>query len=90
MPLAFADIGLPEEERQELARKIHSTPRTTISMGLPEFPSIKWTCTDNISSHATLVISNSWLLFDILKLDGPQVRLYEMNLHNIDFSRTGC
>ena len=71
--LALADTKMKDEEREELAKTLHSQPREHISTGKPEFPILDW------SGHtlerprlATLVTPKSWLIFQLLKLQGSQ------------------
>ena len=71
--LALTDPGLSKEEKEELARRIHGTERIAIDMGKPSFPVLDWTCDPNIRpSLASMVTPDSWLIFNILQLLGPQ------------------
>ena len=74
--LALADTGLEDEEREELAKVIHSMPRTVISSGRPEYPVLDWRGEVLTRPRvATLATSDSWLIFQMLKLEGSQVRV---------------
>ena len=72
--LALADEGLPEEEREELARSIHSMPREEIATGKPDYPTLDWSGEVLVRPRvSSLVTKNSWLVFDLLQLQGSQV-----------------
>ena len=73
--LALADQQLPDEEKQAMAQKLHSMPREEIEMGRPEFPQLIWKIKEESIIRpclSSLVSSNSWLVFDLLGLVGPQ------------------
>ena len=74
VPLALVDKKLGKQEKEELARRIHSTARGEVARGRPEFPVLEWVgeelCRPCLS---TLVTKNSWLIFDRLGLMGSQV-----------------
>ena len=73
--LALADLGSSQEERESLARALHSCPRIQISMGKPEFPYLSWSSDHKLPPLASLVTSDSWTLFDRLGLEGTNVRM---------------
>ena len=71
--LALADSHLGADEKEELAKTLHSMPRIPIPMGKPDFPVIDWSNHVLARPHlASLVTPNSWLIFNMLGLDGPQ------------------
>ena len=73
--MALCDTGLEREERESLAKKIHSTPRTKVMTGRPDFPVLDWRVEESSRpSLASLVTESSWLVFDKLGLEGRQVR----------------
>ena len=72
---ALADLGNSQEERESLARALHSCPRRQISMGKPEFPYLSWSSDSKLPPLASLVSSDSWTLFDRLGLEGTNVRM---------------
>ena len=56
-----------------MATVLHSTPRVEIEMGRPQFPVLDWTNEVLTRPHVgSLVTSNSWLIFNLLGLEGPQ------------------
>ena len=72
--LALSDPGLAAEEKQKLAKTLFRTPRLAISTGKPEFPDVSWECeAEKRPELHTLVTHNSWLVFDLLQLQGQQV-----------------
>ena len=73
VPLALADTELEDEEREELAKAIHQQPRELIRTGRPEFPGLDWRGEKITRPRlATLVNPNSWLIFQLLNLEGSQ------------------
>ena len=71
--LALADFDLHVEEREEMAKVLHSLPRDTIQMGRPEFPALDWRNLVLARPRlGSLVNPSSWLIFDLLGLSGPQ------------------
>ena len=71
--LALADTHLEADEKEEIAKILHSTPRLPVQMGKPVFPVLDWR--NEILARprlGSLVTSNSWLIFDKLGLSGPQ------------------
>ena len=66
--LSLCDRGLSDQEREELAKTIHSTPRGEIKTGKPEFPIMTWP--DRRPKMCCFVGPESWLLFDLLNLPG--------------------
>ena len=74
VPLALVDKKLGKQEKEELARRIHSTARGEVARGRPEFPVLEWVGEEPCRPClATLVTKNSWLIFDRLGLMGSQV-----------------
>ena len=88
--LALADTGLVDGEREELAKSIHILPRTDIKSGRPDFPVLDWRGEELARPRlATLTTPDSWLLFQMLELEGTQVsRSNRYGLLSIYF-RTG-
>ena len=70
--LALADTGLEDSEREELAKTLHQTPRVDIKTGRPKFPELDWR-EHKLSTPkmASLVTSDSWLVFQLLDIEGP-------------------
>ena len=71
--LGLVDTDLEADEREELAKVLHSSPRYPVQMGKPEFPAYDWR--NEVLARprlSSLVTSSSWLIFDILGLTGPQ------------------
>ena len=73
--LALADTGLEDAEREELAKKIHTMPRDDIQTGRPEFNVLEWQEENLVwPKLASLVTLDSWLVFQLLRISGMQVR----------------
>ena len=71
--LALADIELDDDEKEEMAKTLHSIPRVPIQPGKPEFPVLDWRNeTLRRPRLSSLITPVSWLIFDILDLSGPQ------------------
>ena len=70
--LALADQGLGSSQKERMAVKLHSLERNTIVGGKPTFPYIDLSNPDDIPDLASLVSSESWLLFNLLELNGSQ------------------
>ena len=71
--LALADTGLDVSEREEMAKILHKLPRAPIQMGRPQFPVLDWSSEVLTRPRlGSLVTTNSWLIFDLLELQGPQ------------------
>ena len=66
---ALADANVAENTRQKMAVKLHGIERKSIDGGRPKFPDIT-----NIEDIAleNFIAAESWLLFDLLGLSGPQ------------------
>ena len=72
--LALADPGFEAEEKEDLARKIHAMPRVRIETGRPDFPMSVWQgAVLTRPKLSSFLSSNSWLIFQLLNLDGSQV-----------------
>ena len=82
--LSLCDRGLSDEEREELAKTIHSTLRGEIKTGKPEFPIMTWP--DRRPQMSCFVGPESWLLFDLLNLPGSNDWLLvpAAHWHNLD------
>ena len=72
--LALADDGLDGSQRENIAKALHAQERTHIKPGKPTFPNIDWSGDKlTLPDMGSLVTSESWLIFDILNLQGSQV-----------------
>ena len=70
---ALADPGLPDYQKERMAKKLHSLERTNIQKGKPEFPVIDFTGEElKLPDMSAFVSSDSWLVFDLLDLTGSQ------------------
>ena len=70
---ALVDPGLPDDQKERMARQLYSLPRTKINMGKPEFPYIDFSGQEvKLPDLADFVTSDSWLIFDKLGLLGSQ------------------
>ena len=70
--LSLADTRLPDEEREEMARTLHSTARVSIDIGKPAFPEIDFSGGAARPSLSLFISEKSWLIFDFLGLTEPQ------------------
>ena len=71
--LALTDSGLDVEEKEEMAKILHSLPRLPIQMGRPAFPVLDWSGEVVARPRlGSLVTKDSWLVFDLLGLQGSQ------------------
>ena len=70
---ALADPGLPDNQKENMAKKLHSLERSTVPLGKPQFPVIDFSGEEiKLSDLSELVSSDSWLVFDKLGLTGSQ------------------
>ena len=72
--LALADEEGGKEEREDLAKSLHSCPRVATSLLKPVFPTLVWSADSRPPPLSSLVTPDSWTLFDRLALEGPNVR----------------
>ena len=71
--LALCDEGLPDHQRESIAKALHTQPRKKIECGKPKFPVIDWSGDEvKLPPLGSFVSHESWLIFDILKLTGAQ------------------
>ena len=67
---SLADSSVSSAEREALAKTLFKTPReATVKCGKPVFPAIVLT---ELPKLCSLVSPKSWLLFDLLQLEGTQ------------------
>ena len=66
--LALCDSGLSSDEKEELAREILKQPREEVKPGKAKFPVMVWS--DTRPSLAYFVTPDSWLIFQLLDLNG--------------------
>ena len=71
--LALADMEGRKEEREDLAKSLHSCPRDPTSLLKPVFPTLVWSADSRPPPLSSLVTPDSWTLFDRLALEGPNV-----------------
>ena len=70
---ALADPGLPDNQKENMAKKLHSLERSAISLGKPHFPLIDFSGQQiQLPDLSEFVSSDSWLVFDKLGLTGSQ------------------
>ena len=73
MVFALADPGLPDNQKENMAKKLHSLEKSTVPLGKPQFPFIDFSGEEiKLSDLSELVSSDSWLVFDKLGLTGSQ------------------
>ena len=71
--LALADHKLEDETRENIARTLHSFNRAAIESGKPKFPLFTMPVGQiRQNNMASLITSDSWLVFKLLGLDGSQ------------------
>ena len=70
--LALADHKLEVHIREKIAKAVHSCKREDIASGKPAFPVFPLSLEQMRQNMDTLVTSDSWLVFQLLGLDGPQ------------------
>ena len=70
--LALVDRDLEEDTKQKMAAALHSKERSEIKSRKPQFPVLSHGPIAARKDMASLVTSSSWLIFNILKLEGPQ------------------
>ena len=70
---ALVDPGLSDNQKEKMAKKLHSLERNKIQKGKPEFPVIDFTGEEvKLPDMSAFVSSDSWLVFDMLDLTGSQ------------------
>ena len=67
--LALFDKDLEAPYKENMAKVLHQTPRCAISTGKPTFPAVAPGARFRLEDF---VDSESWLLFDLCELQGPQ------------------
>ena len=70
--LALTDTGLEDSSREKMARVLHSQDRVKVKTGKPVFPVLPYGATKSREDMSSMVGEGSWLIFDLLKLTGPQ------------------
>ena len=70
---SLADPQVSSSEKEDLAKALFSTPRPPImKSGKPTFPVIVFPKPHSIPKLSSFVSSESWLLFDLLHMEGAQ------------------
>ena len=70
---AVCDKDAATSEKEEMAKKLFSTPRLEKNkLGKPSFPQIIFGENGSLPKLSSFVNEKSWLLFDLLGLDGQQ------------------
>ena len=71
--LALADKDTLASEKEEMGKKLFAIPRPeTITPGKPVFPVIEWGLDSAPPKLSNFVSEKSWLVFDLLGLEGDQ------------------
>ena len=70
--LALTDIHLEDSTRDEMAKELYNKERKKIETGKPSFPVLPYGAKVMRENMSTLVGVESWLLFDLLGIPGPQ------------------
>ena len=70
---SLVDSGLQDNQREEMAKKLHSMERREIKLGKPEFPLVEFMGEEiALPDMSSFITSDSWLVFDLLGLTGSQ------------------
>ena len=69
--LSLADMELEDTNKEQIAKALHSCKQVKISTGKPEFPVLSQGPDHMRKNMASLVTSESWLVFHLLGLEGP-------------------
>ena len=69
--LALADPKLDDDSKEQIARALFSCQPEKIASGKPVFPSMSSGAADMRNNMSCLVSSDSWLVFQLLGLQGP-------------------
>jgi hypothetical protein len=72
IPLALADDKLEDITKEKIAKTLFNTQRKEILRGKPAFPVLPYGAEQTRKDMASLVSSDSWLVFQLLGLQGPQ------------------
>ena len=70
--LALADEGLEDSIKEQMAKALFSTEREEIQSGKPSFPLLPFGADESRKDMSDLVSSESWLIFQLLDMNGPQ------------------
>ena len=70
--LALVDKGLDDISKEKIGKKLHGTERKVIKSGRPTSPQLPWGATEARQDMDIFVGPESWLIFDLLGLTGPQ------------------
>ena len=68
----MTEEGLENDTRVQMARQLHGTERTEIATGKPAFPTLSDGPTVAKRELTSLITNDSWLVFDILDLEGSR------------------
>ena len=68
----MTDEGLENDTKEQMARQLHITEKKEIATGKPAFIAVSDGPTVARREMASLITADSWLVFDILNLDGSQ------------------
>jgi hypothetical protein len=70
--LALTDRCLEDDMKEKMAKTIHSLERKVLKTGKPTFPELPFGATVTRKDMSYLVGPESWVIFDLLGLSGPQ------------------
>ena len=70
--LSLTDPLLEDSSKEMIAKTLHSCEQLEISTGKPSFPVLPQVAGDMRKNMASLVTSDSWLVFQLLGLKGSQ------------------
>jgi hypothetical protein len=75
---ALADPGLSDQQKERMAKKLHSLERSMIQKGKPKFPVIVFTGEEiKLPDMVAFLSSDSWLVFDMLDFTERQIKREE-------------
>ena len=72
IPLALADENLEDSIKEQVAMTLFNTERKEIMSGKPPFPVLPFGAEYTRQDMSSLISSDSWLIFQLLDLQGPQ------------------
>ena len=70
--LSLADTELEDSTKELMAQKLHQQSRQGVRSGKPAFPMLPFGPSVARQDMASLITPDSWLVFDLLQLGGPQ------------------
>ena len=72
IPIALTDPGLEDSSKEMIAKALHSSSQQKICSGKPTFPTLSHVAGEMRKNMQDLVTPDSWLVFQLLGLEGSQ------------------